>query len=68
MLQACMFRSTSPPGPCVKVVLGYHSPFENGNPSPSSPVGLLPNAHQQSPFPAKLERPMEGSNYHTEKQ
>ena len=68
MLQTCMFRSTSPPGPCDKVVVGYHSPLENGNPSPSLPVDLLPHAHQQSPFPAKLERPMEGGNYYTEKQ
>jgi len=67
MLQACMFRSTSPPGPCVKIVLGYHSPLKNGN-LDLPPIDLLPNAHQQSPFPAKLERPMEGSNYHTEKQ
>ena len=67
MLQACMFRSTSPPGPCVKVVLGYHSPLKNGNLN-SPPIDLLPDAHQQSPFPAKLERPMEGGNYHTEKQ
>jgi hypothetical protein len=29
-----MFRSTSPPGPCNKVDLGYHSLFENGNPRP----------------------------------
>ena len=34
MLQTCVFRFTSPPGPCDKVVLGYHSPLENGNPSP----------------------------------
>jgi hypothetical protein len=60
--------STSPPGLCNKVVVGYHSHFENGNPSLSSLVGLFPNAHQQSPFPAKLERPMKGSNYHTKKQ
>ena len=62
-----MFRSTSPPGPCVKVVLGYHSPLKNGNLN-QPPIDLLPNAHQQSPFPAKLKRPMEGGNYHTEKQ
>jgi hypothetical protein len=67
MLQACMFRSTSPPGPCVKAVLGYHSPLKNGNLDPP-PIDLLPDAHQQSPFPAKLERPMEGGNDHTEKQ
>ena len=68
MLQACMSRSTSPPGPCDKVIVGYHSPLENGNLRPSLPVDLLPDAHQQSPFPAKLERPMESGNYHTEKQ
>ena len=28
---------------------------------------LLPDAHEQSPFPAKLERPTEGGNDHTEK-
>ena len=27
--------STSPPGPCDKVVVGYHSPLENGNPRSS---------------------------------
>ena len=68
MLQTCMFRSTSPPGLYDKAAAGYHSPLENGNPSPSFPVGLLPNAYQQSPFPAELERPMEGGNDHTEKQ
>ena len=52
----------------MKVVLGYHSPLKNGNPSTQPPIDLLPNAHQQSPFPAKLERPMEGGNDHTEKQ
>lgn len=67
MLQACMFCSTSPPGPCVKIVLGYHSPLKNGNLNPSA-IDLLPDAHQQSPFPAKLKRPMEGGNYHPEKQ
>jgi hypothetical protein len=67
MLQACMFRSTSPPGPCGKVVLGYHSPLKNGNPD-RPPIDLLPNTHQQSPFPAKLERPMEGGNDYTKKQ
>jgi len=67
MLQACMFRATSPPGPCVKVVLGYHSPLKYGNLDPL-PIDLLPNAHQQSPFPAKFERPMEASNHHTKKQ
>ena len=51
--------STSPPGPCNKVTVGYHSPLENGNPSPRPPVDLLPNAHQQSTFPAKLKRPVE---------
>ena len=34
MLQTCMFRSTSPPGHCDRMVVGYHSPLENGNPSP----------------------------------
>ena len=67
MLQACMFRSTSPPGPCDKAIQGYHSILKNGNPSPRLPIGLLPNAHQQSPFPAQLERPMKGSNDQTEK-
>jgi len=67
MLQACMFRATSPPGPCVKVVLGYHSPLKYGN-LDLPPIDLLPNAHQQSPFPAKFERPMEASNHHTKKQ
>ena len=135
MLQACVFRSTSPPGPCDRLTTGYHSPLENGNPSPGRMlkksacgvlasfrpstyprgyasalhslrpcwtnflsilrkcfpvvicawtievlayqnifprparpgVGLLPNAHEQSPFPAELERPMEGSNDQTEK-
>ena len=67
MLQACMFRATSPPGPCVKIALGYHSPLNNGN-LDLPPSDLLPNAHQQSPFPAKFERPMEASNHHTKKQ
>jgi hypothetical protein len=67
MLQACMFRVTSPPGPCVKVMLGYHSPLNNGNLDPP-PIDLLSNAHQQPPFPAKFERPMEASNHHTKKQ
>ena len=74
MLQACIFRSTSPPGPCDKVILGYHSLLENGNPKPklkksiSHPPTrrLLPNTHQQSPFPTKLKRPMEGGNDHAE--
>ena len=35
MLQTCIFRSTSPPGPCGKVISGYHSFLENGNPTPS---------------------------------
>ena len=68
MLQTWIFLSTSPPGPCDKAVAGYHSLLENGNPSPISLVGLLPNAHQQSPFPAQLEHPMEASNDQTKKQ
>jgi hypothetical protein len=62
-----MFRSTSPPGPCEKVVVGYHSIFENGNPLPFLLAGLLPDAHQQSPFSAKLKHPMENGNDHTKK-
>lgn len=62
-----MFLSTSPPGPYNKVVAGYHSPLNNGNPSPGALIGLFSNAHQQSPFSAKLERPAEGSDDHTEK-
>jgi hypothetical protein len=32
MLQTCLFLSTSSPGPCNKVVVGYHSVLDNGNP------------------------------------
>jgi hypothetical protein len=67
MLQTCMCLPTLPPGPCDKVAEGYHSLLENGNPCPSLSIGLLPNAYQQPPFPAKLECPMEGGNYYAEK-
>src|SRR5262249_14788516 len=36
MLQTCMFLSTSSPGPCNKVLVGYHSLLDNGNPSHGS--------------------------------
>jgi hypothetical protein len=80
MLQTCMIRSTLPPGPCDKAILGYHRPLENGNPSPFCMAKVrhrrpsilqshsLPYAHQQSPFPAKLEHPVEGDYDHAEKQ
>lgn len=35
MLQTCVFRSTSSPGPCDKAKVRYHSALENGNPQPS---------------------------------
>ena len=80
MLQTCMFRSTSPPGHCDKAVSGYHSFLENGNPKPSRmlkksasvvlalslPVGLFPNANQQSPLLTKLKGPMKGGNDYAE--
>jgi hypothetical protein len=65
MLQTCMFRSTSPPGPCDQAIVNYHSFLENGNLRPS--LGLLPNTHQQPTLPAKLKGPMEGGNDYAEK-
>ena len=67
MLQTCIFRSTSPPGPFDEAIVGYHSILENGNLGALPPVNLLPDTHQQTTFPAKLERPMESRNYHTKK-
>jgi hypothetical protein len=43
MLQTCIFRSTLPPGPCGKVIPGYHSFLENGNPKPGRMLKKSPS-------------------------
>ncbi len=54
MLQTCIFRSTLPPGPCGKVILGYHSPLENGNPS----LSRMLKKSIFSPTPARRDAPI----------
>ena len=67
MLQACMFPLHLPPGPCVKVVLRYHSPLKNGN--LNLPLSNYSPMRTSSPRSLQSSNcPMEGCNYHTEKQ